>query len=633
MEPRPQDTEEHRIVGRYVLHDEIASGGMATVRFGRLLGPVGFSRTVAIKCLHPQFAKDPEFSAMFLDEARLAARVRHPNVVPILDVVALEGDLFLVMEFVQGESLSKLLRVIRQRKARVPLRVTASIMSGVLEGLHAAHEARSEQGEPLNIVHRDVSPQNVIVGLDGVSRVLDFGVAKAAGRIQSTREGQLKGKLAYMAPEQLRAGAVDRRTDIYAAAVVLWECLTGRRLFKADDEIGIFGMVLEGKIDPPSALVPTLPKGYDEVTMRGLHRDPAKRWQTAQDMAIGLEKVAGVASPREVGAWVEQLAKDTLAKRAERIAEIESVSSTSLASFVGPVGAGAAQASDGPGTITSPSRPSVVTHTKPAAFVPAPPAGMPPPPRVPPPPRAAPPPPRVAPPPPRVAPPQTASDPAASATMPVAFAPPPPSPPVGQMEPEEEAATMISDTSHVSKSFAALSAQLPTSNAAPHTDVTMTGAVPAAKPSSNALLAAIAIGTMSLAIAIAVVAFVLVQRPSSASAPSAPVVAASAPETQPSIAATSATADASTAETQPAVPSATASAEPADTDEDLPPEPSTTRTAAKGPKGGATGASPPPATTKTAAPSTATAAPPKGDCNPPYTIDARGVRVPKPNCL
>ena len=157
-----------RVVGRYALYGEIAAGGMATVHFGRLLGPVGFSRTVAIKRLHPQFAKDPEFVSMFLDEARLAARIRHPNVVPTLDVVATQGELFLVMDYVQGESLSKLIRIAREQGGCIPGRITAGILVGALHGLHAAHEAKNERGEPLGIVHRDISPQNVLVGSDGV---------------------------------------------------------------------------------------------------------------------------------------------------------------------------------------------------------------------------------------------------------------------------------------------------------------------------------------------------------------------------------------------------------------------------------------------------------------------------------
>src|SRR6516225_8996456 len=177
-----------RVVGRYALYVAIAAGGMATVHLGRLIGEVGFSRTVAIKRLHPQYAADPEFVSMFLDEARLAARIRHPNVVPTLDVVATKGELFLVMDYVPGESLARLSRVCREQRRPIPHRITSAVMAGALHGLHAAHEAKSERGAPLGIVHRDVSPQNVLVGADGVPRVLDFGVAKAAGRMQETRE-------------------------------------------------------------------------------------------------------------------------------------------------------------------------------------------------------------------------------------------------------------------------------------------------------------------------------------------------------------------------------------------------------------------------------------------------------------
>lgn len=163
---------------------------MATVHIGRLKGPVGFARTVAIKRLHSQFAKDHDFVAMFVDEARLAARIRHPNVVPIIDVVADNGELLLVMDYVEGEALHYLLAAQRARDELVPPEIGIKIMIEVLAGLHAAHEATTERGRPLGIVHRDVSPQNIIVGVDGVSHLIDFGVAKAAGRIQSTGRGR-----------------------------------------------------------------------------------------------------------------------------------------------------------------------------------------------------------------------------------------------------------------------------------------------------------------------------------------------------------------------------------------------------------------------------------------------------------
>ena len=184
-----------RIVDRYALFDVIATGGMASVHLGRLMGPVGFSRTVAIKRLHENFARDPEFVAMFLDEARLVARIRHPNVVQTLDVVASAQELLLVMEYVPGESLALLIKRARAAGKFIPIPIVVDIVTGLLNGLHAAHEATNEKGEPLNVVHRDVSPHNILVGTDGVTRVLDFGIAKAVGLVHNTtrRRGEGQG--------------------------------------------------------------------------------------------------------------------------------------------------------------------------------------------------------------------------------------------------------------------------------------------------------------------------------------------------------------------------------------------------------------------------------------------------------
>jgi serine/threonine-protein kinase len=297
---------------------------MATVHFGRLLGVVGFSKTVAIKRLHPQLARDPEFVSMFLDEARLAARIRHPNVVSTLDVVATDRELFLVMEYVQGESLRHLERRAAEQGACIPPSIVATIMVGVLYGLHAAHEATNERGEALGIVHRDVSPQNVLVGVDGVPRVFDFGVAKAAGRAQTTREGQLKGKLAYMSPEQLMGSGIERASDVFAASAVLWEALVGRRLFKGDSEGEVVKLVLDAKVEPPSKFVPDLPAKLDDIVLRGLARNPADRFATTREMARALEKAVPLAPTSEVGEFVEKLASTALAQRAARMAEIES---------------------------------------------------------------------------------------------------------------------------------------------------------------------------------------------------------------------------------------------------------------------------------------------------------------------
>jgi serine/threonine-protein kinase len=239
----------------------IASGGMAAVHYGLMNGPVGFRRTVAIKRLHEQFAEDPEFVSQFLDEARLAARIRHPNVVQTLDVVAQNRQLLLVMEYVDGETLGRLLAGTFKGGAKVPIEQAVGIVTGALHGLHAAHEASDEHGLPLRIVHRDVSPQNILVGRDGVARVLDFGVAKAAARVHSTQGAKIKGKLRYMSPEQVGGSGVDRRTDVFAAGVVLWESLAGRRLFDSKEGAGaIINQVLTKRIPPPSQLRAELPR-------------------------------------------------------------------------------------------------------------------------------------------------------------------------------------------------------------------------------------------------------------------------------------------------------------------------------------------------------------------------------------
>ncbi|HEY1697764.1 MAG TPA: serine/threonine-protein kinase [Polyangiaceae bacterium] len=317
------------VIGRYALHGEIASGGMAVVHFGRLLGPVGFSRPVAIKRLHPQLARESNVRAMFIDEARLASRIRHPNVVPTLDVVNDGEDLLLVMEYVHGESLQQLMRTVRKRGERIPLRITLAVATSVLHGLHAAHEATTETGQPLHVVHRDVSPQNVIVGADGVARVLDFGIARATVRLENTREGIVKGKLAYMAPEQLGGAVVDRRADVYAAAVLLWEMITGGRLFVNPDGGAIrIEKLLRGTIEAPGVHAPGTPRLLDAIVLHGLARNPEQRFGTAREMALALEKVGPLATATEIGEWVESLAAPVLAERAMRLGRLERESST-----------------------------------------------------------------------------------------------------------------------------------------------------------------------------------------------------------------------------------------------------------------------------------------------------------------
>ena len=302
-------------IGRYWIYDEIAAGGMATVHLGRLVGPAGFTRTVAIKRLHPQFAKDEEFSSMFLDEARIAARIRHPNALTALDVVAAKGELYIVMDYIHGESLGKLLR-----GGPVPLAVASSISTQALLGLHAAHEAVDDRGVPLAIVHRDVSPQNILVGVDGVARVVDFGIAKAASQVHTTKAGKIKGKLSYMSPQQVQSEDVDRRADIFAAGVVLWESVVGRKLLARGD--ATITRVVNWQGLPPEELA-MVPAFLQPIVQRALARDPDRRYATAREMAMALADAVPPAGSMEVGDWVEERAHQILADRARAVSDVE----------------------------------------------------------------------------------------------------------------------------------------------------------------------------------------------------------------------------------------------------------------------------------------------------------------------
>ncbi len=320
------------VVGRYVLHAAIARGGMATIHLARLLGAEGFSRTVAAKRLHPQFTEDAEFLKMFLDEARIASKVHHPNVVPMLDVVQSGAEVILVQEYVHGVPFDKLLRAMCQQKKVLPIGVVIAIMSGMLAGLHAAHEATDELGQPLGIVHRDVSPQNVIVGVDGIPRLLDFGVAKASLNTHVTRAGVFKGKLAYTSPEQLQ-GVVTQSADIYASSVLLWEALVGRRLYRAMNEAELVAAVMAGAVQKLTEAVDQslvsaerweLLRRLDPLVAKGLSFAMADRFTSAAEMQDALLKVAPPATPVEVSKWVKQLGKEYLEGREKVIVSEES---------------------------------------------------------------------------------------------------------------------------------------------------------------------------------------------------------------------------------------------------------------------------------------------------------------------
>lgn len=318
------------IAGRYVVGESFASGGMGTVHLGRIVGAGGFARVVAIKRLFQGVAGDRAFREMLLEEARLVSRIRHPNVVAALDVVEVERDVYIVMEYVHGPSLAHLLARARETNEPIPVAIGIGIIEAVLLGLHAAHEARGEDGTPLGVVHRDVSPQNILVGADGVPRLIDFGIAKAATRIQSTDPGVIKGKMGYMAPEQFVYQPVSRQTDVYACSVVLWEALTNRRLFEGRSKQLNDGSpdnsvrrAIETKAAPPSHFRSELGEAVDRVVMRGLELEPSDRFPTTEAMATALRLAYSAASHVDIARWLERFAPDELELAEERVRFLE----------------------------------------------------------------------------------------------------------------------------------------------------------------------------------------------------------------------------------------------------------------------------------------------------------------------
>jgi serine/threonine protein kinase len=288
------------MLGRYVLRYEIARGGMGTVYLAQLPGPSGFEKWAAIKWIHPHLSKDARFISMFLDEARLTAQVQHVNVCQVVDLAHEAGRCWLVMEYLHGESFAAVIGRAVRREGNLPVPIAVRIVIDAARGLHAAHVAVGNDGQPLHIVHRDVSPHNVQVLYDGTSKLLDFGVAKARGRVSGSEPGELKGKIPYMAPEQLRRTELDRRADVWALGVVLWEALTGKFLFRAASEAITMQRILEAEVMPPSVFrsIGTIDPELDRIVLGALERDLGKRTPSAGDLADALEKfLHGLGAP------------------------------------------------------------------------------------------------------------------------------------------------------------------------------------------------------------------------------------------------------------------------------------------------------------------------------------------------
>jgi hypothetical protein len=311
---------------RYELLAPIASGGMATVYVGRQFGAGGFQRIVAIKRMHPHIAESPELTAMFRDEARIASLIHHPNVVAIIDVFEASGEQLLVMDFVDGVSLGQLRKELRGRGVPFPPAVALRVVVEALRGLHAAHEQKDMDGVPLQVVHRDATPHNILLGVDGSVKVTDFGIARAAERSAVTSAGQAKGKFAYMAPEQCAGGAMDRRVDVFAMGIVLWELLVGRPLFHGDNDAVIISQITSGNYTRPLDARPGIPKRLDGVVMGALRANPDERYATALAYADAIEafapEIGGLAPAEEIGKLVMAACGERVNKRRHHVHEV-----------------------------------------------------------------------------------------------------------------------------------------------------------------------------------------------------------------------------------------------------------------------------------------------------------------------
>lgn len=310
---------------RYECLVKVASGGMATVYVGRLRGKHGFSRLVAIKRAHTHLLEDEALRRGLIVEARLAAQIHDPHVVSVLDVDEPNGELMLIMDYVEGGSLSQLLTHASKRGELLAPGIVARVLLDSCAGLAAAHELRDVSGAPLSIVHRDVSPHNILVGVDGLSRIADFGIAKWVEATHATSTG-LKGKFSYMAPEYIKTRTLDQRADVFALGVVAWEAFTGHRLFRGEDELATIQRVVELEPAPVSSLAPLVPPELDAPIARALQKDPADRFDSARAFAHELNAAAERAgldlSATGVGATVRRLLGDVLETRRRALRDL-----------------------------------------------------------------------------------------------------------------------------------------------------------------------------------------------------------------------------------------------------------------------------------------------------------------------
>jgi serine/threonine-protein kinase len=292
---------------------------MASVHLARMDGPGGFQKWVAIKRIHPHLIEDDSFIHMFLDEARIAARISHPNVATVFELGKHDDTYWIAMEYLHGEPLREVMRRTEETGSPMPPEIACRVIADAAEGLHAAHELLGKNGEKLNLIHRDVTPHNLFVTYEGNTKVVDFGIAKFSSRMSSTRAGTLKGKLAYMSPEQVSGETIDRRTDIFALGVVLWELTTGQRLFRMESDLDTLAKVQECNIPRPSSIIRGYPIDLEKIVMKALAKNRGERFKTARELSRMLQSLLMrrglfIASD-EVANYVQTIFKERIEKR------------------------------------------------------------------------------------------------------------------------------------------------------------------------------------------------------------------------------------------------------------------------------------------------------------------------------
>ena len=311
--------------GKYTLIDRIAVGGMAEIFLARQAGLEGFEKTIVIKRIRPHLSKQANFVKMFLNEAKLAAQLNHPNIVQIYDLGKIGESYFIAMEYIFGRDMRRIIPKADALGIPFPMVYALKIASSVCEGLYYAHARADLYGNALNIVHRDVTPENIFVSFDGTVKVLDFGIAKAANQIEQTRAGEIKGKLSYMSPEQCMGKQLDNRSASFSLGVVLYEWLTGFKLFTGDSEVAILKSITEGKIYAPSYFKADIPEAVEAILMKALEKDREKRYQTAWEMQYDLDQFLSqyefTPSNIHLSNFLKQLFNDELEEEKDRLAQ------------------------------------------------------------------------------------------------------------------------------------------------------------------------------------------------------------------------------------------------------------------------------------------------------------------------